>query len=159
MLLLIFAAALQCVFANSVGIRGGRPDFVLTVALLASQFFGANEGAGTGCFAGLLTAACASPPPHLGGYGSTIVSRTITCFVIGWLEERIFRENIMIATATVAVGTIATELLFFAFDPHFRVLLWMRGVGLEVVYNSAIAVPLYFIVRRLLKPAKASATI
>jgi len=146
-ILLIGAAACQCVFAVKISIHGARPDLVLMVALLGSLFFGANESAGIGFCAGVLTASCAAPPAHFDGYGSIVVSRVI----VGWLEERVFRDNFLIALAIVAGGTLLAEACFFAFDPHFRPGPWLHGILLETVYNSTLCIPVYYLARLCLK--------
>lgn len=150
-LLLILAASLQGLYGSGIAIKGARPDIVLLIALLSAQFYGACAGAGIGCCAGLMTASCVAPPPHFDGYGSIVVSRTLVCFLVGALEETVFRDNILIAVTTVTVGTIVTEVLFFVFDPHFRVSTWAHACLTESVYNGALSVPIYFVVRKCLK--------
>ena len=148
-ILLVCAAAAQGVWANSITISHAHPDFVLITALLCSQFCSAVEGAIIGFSAGLLSGTLASP--FDGGYGSIVVSRTLVCFGVGWLEERVFRDNAAIAIALVSGGTLLAEGLFYAFDPHFPAASWARGVGLELIYNVCLTIPLYLIVRICLR--------
>ncbi len=153
--LLICAAAAQGVWANSMTISGARPDFVLITALLCSQFCSAIEGAMVGFGAGLLSGTLASP--FDGGYGSIVVSRTLVCFGVGWLEERVFRDNAAIAIALVSGGTLLAEGMFYAFDPHFPAAAWARGVGLELVYNVCLALPVYLVVRMCMRTRRLAA--
>jgi len=153
-LLLICAAAAQGVWANVIGISGARPDLVLITALLCSQFCSAVEGALIGFGAGLLTASLAAP--FDGGFGSIVVSRTVVCFSVGWLEERVFRDNAAIAMALVSGGTLLAESMFYAFDPHFPAAAWARGVALETAYNLSLSLPVFLIVRLCLRTRRVS---
>lgn len=148
-LLLLCAATVQSAWANSLTIRGAHPDFILTTAILCTLFCDANEGAAIGFSAGLLSACLASPPE--GGFGSLVVSRTLVGFGVGWLEERIYRESVLIAAALVIGGSVLAEGIFFVCDPRsllLHLLLWARIAGLGVLYNGILALPLYWIVKR-----------
>lgn len=144
---LLLAAVAQSLWASALQVHGARPDFLTAVALLGALFCEANSAAATGFVAGLLSASL-SAPPH-GGFGSIIVSRTLVCFGAGWLEERIFRDNPVVALAIVCLGTLAAELLFFVFAPQPQALHWARYALGSVLYNTAIALPLYGVMRRL----------
>lgn len=145
---LFLSALAQAVYANALQIGGARPDFPLAVALILSLFSNANGGAALGFTAGLLHASLASPPA--GGFGSLIVSRILVCVGVGWLEEKMYRDNAFTALALVALGTACAELLFFVFAPHPNILLWARHLGLTTLYNAVLAIPLYVVVRRLI---------
>lgn len=145
---LFLATLAQAVYADAMQIAGARPDFPLAVALILSLFTNANGGASLGFFAGLLHASLASPP-H-GGFGSLIVSRTLVCAGVGWLEERMFRDHALTALGIVGVGTALAETLFFIFAPHPNILLWARHLGMTTLYNGLLAIPLYLVIRRLI---------
>lgn len=149
---LLLATLVQCVYADALRIFGATPDFLLTTALVGSLFCDANGGAALGFFAGLFHASLASPPN--GGFGSLIVSRTLTCLLVGWLEERIFRDSVALAVVLAACGTLLAEGLFYVFAPQPNVLHWARSVGLTTLYNSLLALPLHYLLRRLLGLAK-----
>ena len=141
------AALMQSAWAGAMRVHGAQPDFLVMACCLCALFCDANGGAGVGFAAGLLHA-CLASPPH-GGFGSLIVSRTIVGFGVGWLEERIFRDSSLLALAVVSLGTILAELLFFLFAPQRHVLLWARSMGLATLYNTILALPFYFLVRRI----------
>ena len=147
--LLLGAALMQSAWADSLRFHGGQPDFLTATAILCALFADANEGAGLGFSAGLLYA-CLAAPLH-GGFGSLIVSRTLVCFGVGWLEERIFRDNALIAVALVAGGTALVEGLFFVFAPQHNIVHWARGLGMGVLVNALLALPLYLLVRRCVR--------
>jgi rod shape-determining protein MreD len=148
-LALFLAAMAQGVYADALQIRGARPDFLTLIAILGALFCDANGGAAVGFFAGLLLASLAAPP-H-GGFGSLIVSRTLVGFGVGWLEERIFRDNPLTALLLVALGTALADALFFVTAPQPDIPHWARMLGLTTLYNTVLALPLYFLMRRLLR--------
>ena len=148
LMLAIFLAALaQSVFADAMEIRGARPDFLLMTAILGALFCDANGGAGLGFAAGLFHASLAAPV-H-GGFGGLVVSRTLVAAAVGWLDERVFRDNPLIAVALVGVGTALAEGLFFLFAPQPHVAAWARNVGLTTLYNTVLALPIYLVLRRI----------
>ncbi|HZT41069.1 MAG TPA: hypothetical protein VFA07_02710 [Chthonomonadaceae bacterium] len=146
---LLMAAILQCVYADAVQVWGARPDLLTTTAIVGALFCNANGGAALGFFAGLLLGSLASPP-H-GGFGSLIVSRTLVGFGVGWLEERLFRDSARLAVSLVALGSLLADLLFFLFAPQPNILHWAGALLKTVLYNTFLALPLYLLLRRLLR--------
>jgi hypothetical protein len=149
---LLAAALVQLGLVGSIGIRGVRPDLLLATALLSAMFSEANGSAALGFFAGLIHACFAAPP--LGGFGSLLVSRTLVCFGVGWLEERIYRDNGLLAVVIVGAGTLLTEGVYFILSPQRHLVLWARSVGGITLYNVALAYPLYLLLRRWLGPLR-----
>ena len=147
-LVLFLAGILQAAFADAVRIWGGRPDLLLTTSLIGAMFCGEGGAALLGFSAALLHASLAAPP-HA-GVGSIVVSRTLVCFGIGCLEERMYRDSVLVAVGVVVLGTLAAECLFFTFFPQHNVLNWARLLVLTVVWNGALAAPCYYAVRALL---------
>lgn len=149
----VFIAAIaQAAFANAVHIRGAQPDLLTATAIVCALFCDANEGAGVGFMAGLLLASLTGPPR--GGYGSLIVSRTLVGLAVGWLEERIERDNPLLAVALVTGGTLLAGGLFFLFAPQHGIAHWARGMALTTLYNAVLAYPLYYVIRRLVGERK-----
>ena len=146
---LFVAALLQSVCADAMGIRGAHPDLLTATAIVGALFCDANGGAALGFFAGLLHACLVTPP--FGGFGSLIVSRTLVGFGVGWLEERIFRDNALLSLSLVTIGTALAEGLFFLFAPQRNILHWARALGLTTLYNPLLALPLYALLRRFLR--------
>ena len=151
-LALLTAALVQLALVPGIGIRSVRPDLLLATALLSSMFSEANGGAGLGFCAGLIHACFAAPP--LGGFGSLLFSRTLVCFGVGWLEERIYRDNGLLAVVIVGLGTLLTEGVFFVLAPQRHLVLWARSVGGTTLYIVVFAYPLYLLLRRWLGPLR-----
>ena len=149
---LIAAALVQLAFVPILGIRGAHPDLLLATALLSAMFSEANGGAALGFFAGLIHACFAAPAA--GGFGSLLFSRTLVCFGVGWLEERIYRDNGLLAVGLVGLGTLLTEGVFFVLAPQRHLVHWARSVGGTTLYNAVFAYPLYLLLRRWLGPLR-----
>jgi len=150
MYLAIFVATLvQMNLAYAIRIGRAQPDFIVLMIVLTSMFCDANQGAALGFWGGLLTASMAAPPHS--GFGGLIVSRTLLGFGIGWLEERIFRDNPLLVVMLVAVGTAFAEGLFFLFAPQHNVARWARvSLLLPILYNTVLALPFYLLVRHFM---------
>lgn len=147
-LAVFLAAIVQATYADAVHIRGARPDVLTATALICALFCDANGGAGVGFVAGVLYASLSGPPR--GGFGSIIVSRTLVGFAVGWLEERIERDNPFLAVALVTAGTLLADCLFFLFAPQRgQIAHWARGMMLTTLYNAVLAYPLYLLIRRM----------
>ena len=145
---LFLAAVLQAAFANAVQVFGGRPDLILTTALVGSMFCGEGASALLGFSAGLFHASLAAPP-HA-GVGSIIVSRTIACVGIGCLEDRVYRDSVIVALIVVLMGTLSAECLFFLFNPQHNLLQWARLAALTLAWNVVLAAPCYYGIRAFL---------
>lgn len=149
---LLIAALVQLSLVPAIAVRGARPDLLLATALLCSMFSEANGAAALGFFAGLIHACFASPP--LGGFGSLLVSRTLVCFGVGLLEERIYRDSGLLALVIVGVGTLLTEGVYFVIAPQHHLGHWARSVGGATLYTLLFAYPLYLLLRRWLGPLR-----
>ena len=151
-LALLTAALVQLALVPSIGIRSVRPDLLLATALLSAMFSEANGGAALGFCAGLIHACFAAPP--LGGFGSLLLSRTLVCFGVGWLEERIYRDSGLLAVVLVGLGTLLAEGVFFVLAPQRHLFHWVRSVGGTTLYNVVLAYPVYLLLRRWLGPVR-----
>ena len=161
MLLVLFGAlfvSAQCVWANSITLRGGHPDFILVFALIYCQFCSLEAAAGAGFSAALISVSLSGPAASAGsidgainatisgGVGSLLVSRTLTCSAIGWLEEKVFREHVLSSLAISAGGTLTAEILFFVFNPQRHAMVWVRHLSYETVLNTLTAIPAYLLI-------------
>jgi rod shape-determining protein MreD len=135
----------QAAFGHALGIRDVTPHIAMTMLLLECLFVGPNTGAALGFALGLLEGAYASRY-----VGSLLVTRSLVGFMVGAMEERIFRDNPAVGVVTVFVGSVLVEGCFFLFVPRIPVLPWAKFVFYQALYNAALALPLYFLLRRFL---------
>src|SRR5947207_14768318 len=94
-------------------VYSARPNLSIMALLVGCLFLDAGSGAALGFLCGALEAS------YTGIYiGSILVSRSIVGFGLGALEERIFRDNLLVAMLLTLLGTLAIEALFFIFAPQ-----------------------------------------
>jgi rod shape-determining protein MreD len=144
---LLVAGILQAAFGDAVRLWGAAPDLLLTGSLIGAMFFGEGASALIGFSAAIIHASLASPP--LAGVGSILVSRTLVCFGVGWLEDRMYRDNVLVAIVVALFGTLAAECLFYVFYPQHDVLRWARILLVTTIWNGLLAAPCFFVIRRL----------
>src|SRR2546426_12333237 len=82
---------LQAAFASDLQIRSARPNLALATLLVECLFVGSNTGAVLGFLLGLLDGAYAARY-----VGSLIVSRALAGFGVGILEDRVYRDNVVV---------------------------------------------------------------
>jgi cell shape-determining protein MreD len=132
------------VLASSIAVRHAQPDFLLIAALIGSLYCNIPGATWLGFATGLIHASIASPPS---GFGSLIVSRTIVCFLVGWLEERLFRDSLPVALTVVAAGSVLAESLFFIGAPQRHVMPWLHAMVFGGCYNVALTLVAYPLIR------------
>jgi rod shape-determining protein MreD len=145
----LFAFTLNAAFGSAMEFHGARPNLAVTTLLLCCLYADANLGAQLGFFLGLLEASFAARY-----VGSFIVTRSLAGFFVGILEERIFRDSPIVALLVVPAGTLFTEGCFFLFAPQPHVLRWLTRTLLQVLYNTALAIPIYLIIRKTARAKK-----
>jgi len=141
-LLLLAATAVQGLFAHHLRWRGGQPDFIFTVALVAALLSGAGAGSVFGFLGGLFTASIAGST-----VGTFLVTRTIAGFVAGWFSERMFRGNILVIMASVLCATGVSELLYILAVPRVGFTVWLPAALIGACWNAVLAVPAAYVLQ------------
>jgi rod shape-determining protein MreD len=150
---LLFAAAIvQVSIVSSATLLGGRPDLLLITLVLVALLRGSIVGAAGGFGAGLVI-----DTANLGTLGVTSLLLTIAGYWIGRYGETTGRDRTHAPFLSVGVVTILYALAALAL--HFvlgerapaRVILLER-LPPEVLFNLFLTLPVYAIVRRLVRP-------
>lgn len=144
-LALVLAFALNAAYGSRLTIANARPNLSTTALLTACLFADCEMGAWLGFMVGMLEAAFAAR-----FIGSFIVTRTLAGFLVGLLEERIFRDNIFVAAAAVFVGSLFIDACFFLFAPQPHVARWFTSSLMQAAFNCALALPLYLLIKRVI---------
>ena len=151
--LIFLGFVLHAAYATDLKVHGVTPNLAVCCLLVFSLFFGPNAGAVMGFCTGLMEAS------FVADYvGSFIVTRTIAGFAVGALEERIYRDNAFVAVIATVAGTLLIAGCFFLFAPQPYALQYFTRALNESLYNGAVALPLYLVVRRSIRRAAAPAT-
>ena len=146
-LVLLLAAALQGRAAHAVHLRWAQPDFVLVALGCAATLLGGAQGTFVGLWAGLLTAALIP-----GTFGTFLTSRTLAGALAGYLQRFLIRDSLLVPPLVVLAATVAAETVYALMAPGIArhpLRLWLLRVGGETLYNMALALPVYWLLRRL----------
>ena len=141
---LLIAAVLQGRGAHAIALRGAEPDFILVALACGATLVGGPRGAGLGFWAGLLTAALVP-----GTSGTFLVSRTLAGAFAGWLHGSVIRDSVVVPPLVGLSTTLVAELVYVLMAPTHHLRAWAVARGGELLYNAVLALPLYFLMRRL----------
>jgi rod shape-determining protein MreD len=156
---LFVAVVLQVSIFSNVEILHGRPQLLLVSVVCIALLRGAVFGAVAGFCAGLL-----ADTGFFGMLGFTSLLLTVAGYWVGRYGETTGRDRSH--APLLSVGVIAVLYQFGALILHFvlgqpapaREVLLISLVP-TVVVNLALTVPLYALVRRLLRPSKSSVAV
>ncbi len=150
-ILLIFAAFLQGMWANAMRIGWAEPNFILTFMLVAGLFADLQAAPWLGFAAGLIESSFLSV--YLGSY---LVSRSLATAGVALLGDRFYIDRVEAAIPVVGIGTLLTEGLFYLFAPQYPFTVWGARVLGEAVYNVALAIPAFILLHRFLRRRRAA---
>lgn len=142
-LLPYLALFLQSTLFNAYSIKGTIPDLVLIFVVFFALLNGAGKGTVYGFLCGLLE------DLYVGRFiGLNALSKAITAYIVGRLQENVFKDNLLVAVVGVLVSTLINSvfLLIFSFmvtkinlfDIHIAF-----SLGFQCIYNMLLAAPLY----------------
>jgi len=141
--LLALAAALQGTSAHALQVFGAQPNLTLIVLACGASLVGGVYGIGLGLWAGLLTAAQVP-----GGYGSLLTSFTLAGAFAGGLRRNLTAGNPLVPFLVVLPTTLVAQGVYLLMNPH-GVHRWLFAALGELVYNLVLAIPLYWLLRKL----------
>ncbi|MDI3280439.1 MAG: rod shape-determining protein MreD [Bacillota bacterium] len=148
-LLILGALLLQNTAFSLLLFLGVKPDLVLLAVVAWALARGAKEGALLGGAAGLLLDLLRG---HWVGLGA--VTYLTTGYVVGLLEDRLFKENLLVPVVVSFFATFLDQLLFLLLGNSFGLgyplffTLW-RITFPSMLYNAALAPLVYRQVQRL----------
>ena len=138
------AAALQGRGAHALRLSHAQPDFPLVTLGCAATLLGGARGVGLGFWAGLLTASL-----NPGTFGTYLASRTLAGAFAGWLHGSVIRDSVVVPPLVLLATTLVAEAIAVLMSPTHHLRLWAAQVGGETLYNMLLALPVYFLLRRL----------
>jgi len=142
-LLPLSAIFFQSTLFASYSIKGVVPDLVLVFVIFYALLNGAEKGARYGLICGLLE------DLYAGRFiGMNALSKTVTAYIIGRLQHRVFTENVAVSIFSVIIGSllnafilIIVALIYFA---AFNVTISLFiNIFYQVIYNVVLTTPIY----------------
>lgn len=148
-ILIFFAVLIQSSLGSSIRIYGVKPNITITLIVIVALMRGNIEGAVVGFFCGLMQD-CVSGTV-IGFYA---LLGLYLGYVIGSINKKLYRENILIAIFLTFVSSIVYEYLVYLLSTFLRAPLGfiepMTKVILpEAIYNSAISIIIFIIFIKL----------
>ena len=152
---LVFLVALvQVTLLSPIDLLGGTPDLVLVtlvaIALLRGSIFGASAGFAAGLLVDTAT---------LGTLGVTSLLLTLAGYWIGRYGETTGRDrghapflSVLVVTILYAFGALVLRYMLGQKTSAQAVLL--DGLPPGVLFNLLLTLPVYALVRRILRPAR-----
>jgi rod shape-determining protein MreD len=140
----ILSIVLQATWIAQLNLPGGvKPDLVLviviTYALLKGPYVGTNLGLFAGFFMDLVSGSI---------IGGGVLTKILAGLSAGMLEKTIFKDNLLVPTLTVFLGTILFETLNLVIRLSFGANFIFMEMLLSVIfpmafYNSILAPVIY----------------
>lgn len=132
--LVILVFLLQSVVSSYLAIGGISPDLVLVVVLTFGLLFGWEVGLGAGILGGLLIDLNAGRI-----IGLHVLSLGSVGLATGMMEEKVFKENFLLAPTAGLIGSIVAKSIALA-------VLWLfgwQGQFFESFHNAILPAALY----------------
>lgn len=150
-LIIILNLILQSTVFQWFEIYGVVPNTALILVISFSIYLGKNKGATLGFFVGLLQDIILGRIIGLNAFMFMIIG-----YVVGLMDQKIFKENLLIPFILTAVGTLFYETinLLLIFLLGYKIELFdiiKKMLFIEVLYNSILSPFIYFYVSKLLK--------
>lgn len=142
--LVCLAAVLQGRGAHALRVGQAQPDFVLIALGCSATLLGGARGIALGFWSGLLTASL-----NPGTFGTYLASRTLAGAFAGWLQGSVIRDSVVVPPLALLATTLVAEVISVLMAPTHHLRLWALQVGGETLYNMLLALPVYFLLRRL----------
>lgn len=137
------AIFLQSTFFSAYTINGTVPDMVLVFVIFYALLNGGSKGALYGLFCGLLE------DLFMGRFiGMNAISKSLTAYIIGRLQGRVFEENVAVGIIGVIFGSVINAgLIFILAFLYFAMFHLDRAIFINILfqtcYNSLITTPIY----------------
>jgi rod shape-determining protein MreD len=141
--LLLTLAVLQLALPSVYLFGAARPNILLTGLLCSALLLPPSHAAVVGFGCGLIEASWSATT-----VGSLLLTRTVSAWIVGLLDQRLYRDSVALAVVTAGVGTLAAETMLFVFAPRTGAALFLKTLLGTAALNAVCAVPVFWLVRR-----------
>ena len=137
---------LQTTVLDRISFRDVKPDFVLIMIILISNYLGSIKGQLIGFFSGLVEDFFSLSP-----FGFSALIKTVIGYLSGKTESKIFLDPIVVPIIFVFTGTIIKSFLSFIliliFSPEKAGAVFSIALLIEIGLNIILTPLLYFILK------------
>ncbi len=145
-LVLFLTVVLQSTLLNSITLIGVKPDLVLVLVILTSNYSGKIKGEIMGFSAGL-----AEDFLSLSPFGFNALIKTVVGYLGGATEGKIFLDPLVVPAVFVLIGTIIKAFLGFIllafFYPEKTDIIFSVNLLVEMGMNILVTPFLYFFLK------------
>lgn len=146
LIIIIVTLILQTTVLDKVSFNDVKPDFVLIMIVLISNYLGSIKGQLIGFFSGLVEDFFSLSP-----FGFSALIKTVIGFLSGKTESKIFLDPIVVPIIFVFTGTIIKSLLSFmliiVFSSEKAGAVFSIALLIEIGLNVILTPFLYFILK------------
>ncbi len=148
-ILVFLTVLIQSTLGDSIKIYGVKPNITIVLIVIVALLRNNTEGAIVGFFCGLMQDALSGTV--IGFYA---LMGLYLGLIIGSINKRLYRENVLIAVFLTFVSTFVYEYLVYFFSTFLRGPLEfvypIKNIILtEAIYNSVISIFIFIIVIKL----------
>lgn len=143
LILLVAALLLQTSVLEVIAAAGVKPELIMLLVVLNGFLFGPREGAFLGYIGGIVE------DLFLGQYiGLNAISKMAAGYLAGVAGERLYKENILVATSVTFIsacaGLLVNYLFLFFLDLHVSPFYALLRMVLPTAVYTALLAPLIF---------------
>ena len=148
--ILLFSIVLQSTIFARINLFGVIPDLILVVTVCFGLLYGSLSGLYVGLAGGFLLDLAGG-----GILGINVLTKALLGYGAGYVGKTVFKDNIFIPLATVAIATLAGEITAFLFLTAFgwqgRFFNYLFTTILPLTfYHLLLTAPVYFLFLRRL---------
>ncbi len=144
--IIIITVILQTTIFNRFSFHNVKPDFVLIIIILISNYLGSIKGQLTGFVSGLIEDSLSLSP-----FGFSALIKSVIGYFSGKTEGQIFFDPIVVPIIFVFAGTIIKSLLSFllllVFSPEKADAVFSITLLIEAGMNIILTPFIYFILK------------
>ncbi len=147
---LFVALIMQQALPDRISILGARPDFILIVTLSLALLTRSPASIVIGFWGGLLHGAMVGA-----NLGQFVVTRMLTAYAASRLNDFDIEIGVVLGSIFIGIGTIAAQLVMMFLAPPRSLGGFLGDTIAMAMYNAVLAVPIYAILRRILREPRA----
>jgi rod shape-determining protein MreD len=134
---------LQQGLSSKIGIAGGRPDFLIILAVFAGLILPRRGALIVGFTAGLIHGALVGA--NMWQY---VATKLFAAWLASLLIEMRFQKNVAVAGLSIFITTLITNLLFMFLTSQPDIGGFIKATIISAVYNGVVALMVYLPIER-----------
>jgi rod shape-determining protein MreD len=143
------ATIAQAAYSARIALGAARPDLLLIAVVCCAVLTSSTLGLAAGLCGGILMASMTGVD-----YGTFIASRMAAGWIGAAVPRALRRDSLITPVAAMAAATAAVQVICYAMAPGSLRYWAITSLG-ELIYNVALALPVFLVLRALIRPRRA----